>query len=111
MRNKPHRYHREHAPPSVRPVSEYFKSHDNLHRRLGLTKTAYQSILESQGGGCKICGSVPDARLAVDHCHETGNFRGLLCSHCNVALGLFGDNPERLRRAAKYLEDNPWIFD
>jgi hypothetical protein len=44
--------------------------------------------------------------LAVDHSHETGAFRGLLCHSCNRAIGLLGDDPARLRAAAEYLEDH-----
>ncbi len=54
------------------------------------------------GASCAICGSLED--LKVDHCHETGEIRGVLCHHCNVALGHMRDDPERLRKAADYLE-------
>jgi hypothetical protein len=43
-------------------------------------------------------------RMHLDHCHQSGQVRGVLCRNCNVALGLMADNPERLRRAAEYLE-------
>jgi hypothetical protein len=42
--------------------------------------------------------------MHLDHCHQSGQVRGVLCRNCNVALGLMADNPERLRRAAEYLE-------
>lgn len=62
-----------------------------------------------QGGVCAICLGPPAEgdrgdRLHVDHDHVTGEVRGLLCSHCNTALGKFRDDPARLRRAAEYLE-------
>lgn len=68
-------------------------------------------MLVSQNGGCAICGS-PETRivkgtlnsLVVDHNHETGVIRGLLCALCNTALGKFHDDPDLLRRAAEYLE-------
>ena len=59
-----------------------------------------------QGGKCAICGTqyvLGLKRLALDHCHETGRIRGLLCGSCNRGLGLFRDNPERLRKAIEYL--------
>lgn len=62
-------------------------------------------LAERQGYRCAACG-VPDERgsLHVDHCHETGKVRGLLCGNCNRAIGLFQDNPAALRAAAEYLE-------
>ena len=58
---------------------------------------------DRQGGRCLICGCVPEKTLHIDHNHGTGAVRGLLCGKCNVGLGLFGDNPTRLERAAAYL--------
>ena len=73
----------------------------------GLTAGDVIAMLAAQDGGCAICGHKPDStsdrRLAIDHDHETGRVRGLLCYRCNTAIGLLGDDPERLRRAADYL--------
>ena len=41
--------------------------------------------------------------MFIDHCHETGKVRGLLCSKCNIALGNFDDDIETLKRAISYL--------
>lgn len=61
-------------------------------------------MLESQGGNCKICRNKPTRRrLDVDHCHDTGKIRGLLCENCNKGLGIFKDDPELFDRAKKYL--------
>ena len=68
-----------------------------------LSPEAYDALLEEQGGGCGICGS--DERLVVDHCHETGATRGILCSTCNRAVGMFHDNPDLLLRAVDWLTD------
>ncbi|MGE0576133.1 MAG: endonuclease VII domain-containing protein [Reyranella sp.] len=61
----------------------------------------------AQEGRCKICRRPAEEGqwkvLRVDHDHATGKIRGLLCHHCNVALGHFGDSPELLERAAEYL--------
>ncbi|MBA2280271.1 MAG: endonuclease VII domain-containing protein [Actinomycetota bacterium] len=62
-------------------------------------------MLDAQGGGCAICGAAP-ARLAslhLDHDHHTGAIRGILCINCNQGIGKFGEDVERLRRAAEYL--------
>jgi hypothetical protein len=67
----------------------------------------YNNMLTLQVSGCTICGkSITEngKALAVDHDHETGAVRGLLCNSCNTALGLFNDNPELLRKAADYIE-------
>ena len=69
----------------------------------------YEKISESQKGLCKICRKSKDENgktkknLAVDHCHETGKVRGLLCMICNTGLGKFNDDPDILERAIKYL--------
>ncbi|WP_335755288.1 endonuclease VII domain-containing protein [Streptomyces niveus] len=57
-------------------------------------------------GICVICLSAPAAH--VDHCHETGRVRGVLCFNCNSAIGKLGDDPDTLRRATAYLEGNAW---
>lgn len=73
--------------------------------KLGCTKELYYHLLEKQKGLCAICKreNVGKKRLAVDHDHETGKVRGLLCNLCNTALGAFDDNPEMLARALEYL--------
>lgn len=61
-------------------------------------------MLEMQGGVCAICGGKDkNFRLAVDHCHQTGKIRGLLCSACNKAIGGFKDSPMLLIKAMRYL--------
>ena len=56
-------------------------------------------------GRCAICRKSVD--LVVDHCHDTGSVRGLLCHNCNTGLGLFGDSQEVLQKAIEYLRD--WV--
>lgn len=75
-----------------------------LKRRYGLTVEQYEKLLAL---GCTVCGS--HKTLHVDHCHETGNVRGVLCRNCNVALGHACDDPERLRALAVYLEEKRCI--
>jgi hypothetical protein len=75
-----------------------------LKRDFGISIDEYEEMVRLQNGVCKICGN-PDRRrgLAVDHDHSTGVIRGLLCSQCNTALGLFKDNPAVLGSAIQYL--------
>lgn len=58
--------------------------------------------LAALGDSCHLCGA---PAKNIDHCHDTGKVRGLLCTQCNTALGLFKDDPALLRRAADYVED------
>lgn len=72
-------------------------------RKYGITEDEYQSLFNKQGGVCAICGGVPDTRwkmLAVDHDHQTGKVRGLLCMVCNTMLGRLEN---RLEVTLKYL--------
>ena len=81
-----------------------------LKRNYGLTVEQYNEMLESQGNGCAICGSETGGRkdvtrLAVDHCHNSGQIRGLLCVNCNNGLGRFKDSIELLEKAIDYLAE------
>ena len=78
----------------------------NLKIYYGLTVEEYNTLLEQQNSCCAICGVHCDSqkkKLHVDHDHESGQIRGLLCSHCNLALGTFRDNPEIFKRFVDYL--------
>ncbi len=60
---------------------------------------------ERQEECCAICKTeIEIMDSAIDHNHETGEFRGVLCKQCNRALGMFGDSPKVLRNALEYLE-------
>ncbi len=70
----------------------------------GLSVDEYNIMLKQQEGCCAICQlRCKRGRLAVDHDHDTGVVRGLLCLSCNTALGQFRDSPAVLERAFKYL--------
>lgn len=69
----------------------------------GLSDEDFAAMLAAQGGACAICQRITDRPLHVDHDHETGRVRGLLCYSCNAALGSFGDSPARLLSALAYL--------
>lgn len=70
---------------------------------LGIRRADYFNLCERQDWRCAICQSIPEKSLVVDHDHETGEFRGLLCDACNRGLGFFRDNSRALQRAAQYV--------
>lgn len=78
----------------------------------GITIEDYEKLLDKQKNVCAICEKPESTKhnlgmvkqLAVDHCHKTGKVRGLLCSHCNTALGKFYDNEDYLIAATEYLQ-------
>ena len=86
-------------PPSKEVDARY---KDNLKRRYNLEVKEYIALCEEQGGLCAICQTFTP-RLCVDHSHETGENRGLLCHKCNVGLGQFNDNIQLLADAISYL--------
>lgn len=86
-----------------------FRRYGRLRRaaRFGVTPDELARHEIEQAGRCAICKAAfsgGGAKQHLDHDHCTGLFRGLLCAKCNVGLGAFGDDTERLRRAAAYLE-------
>lgn len=88
---------------------------DARQRRLktlfSLTVEDYDTILAHQGGVCAMCRKPPKKlRLAVDHDHKTGLVRGLLCWHCNSALGKFNDDLEQMERGVDYLRNPPAVL-
>lgn len=75
-------------------------------RAYGMSREAYERLEGEQWGRCAICGELPSTThgLCVDHDHEMGKVRGLLCNNCNAGLGYFGDSADVLRAAAAYLD-------
>lgn len=74
---------------------------DETLDKYGITREHYDDLFETQGGVCAICLHHPIQ--AIDHCHESDQFRGLLCIRCNAGLGLFADEQATLSRAIDYL--------
>lgn len=72
-----------------------------LATRYGATEEEIQRLLDI--GICQICSSSEE--LCIDHCHDTGKVRGILCKPCNYGLGWFRDNLDRLGSAMVYLQD------
>jgi len=70
-----------------------------------LAPGTYAKLEKAQDGVCAICGGPPKrGKLCIDHCHETGTIRGLLCHQCNRSIGGLGDQLSWILRAAIYLE-------
>lgn len=87
-----------------------------MFQKYGLTKEGFKRLWVEASGLCEICGvkmhsvHIPDSeqegteKCHIDHCHESGEVRGLLCTRCNVGLGYFKDEQRRLKNAIAYLE-------
>ena len=90
---------------------KFDQKHYYFEDNYGITFEEYQERLDLQGGVCAICDSPPPEGqrkkfLCVDHDHETGEVRGILCDSCNRGIGLLGDNVDRLSIAISYLNQN-----
>jgi len=85
------------------------KRRHNLKAAYNMTPEDYDLMLAFQGGGCKICGTkdpkTKSGRFNIDHCHESGAIRGILCNPCNVGLGAFTDDISKLEAAVRYLNE------
>ena len=76
--------------------------HYHLRQRYGIGADEFDELVRQQGGVCAICGRENPEH--VDHDHETGEVRGILCFNCNGGLGQFRDSIDALRAAASYLD-------
>jgi hypothetical protein len=88
---------------------EVKRKFSRIHAEYGLTRDAYLQMVSDQRSACRICNRhEPDHfKLHVDHCHDTGRVRGLLCGPCNQGIGLLRHSPDRLRLAVAYLNEVP----
>jgi lysine/ornithine N-monooxygenase len=86
------------------------QKHTARKRRYGITQEQYENMLTKQNYCCAICSTDTVGRnhtaFHVDHNHDTGKVRGLLCDKCNRGLGYFNDNPKFLKKASEYLNEN-----
>ena len=73
-------------------------------KKYGLATEDHQRMLAEQNGVCAVCKRNSDRELCVDHCHATQKVRGLLCWKCNTGIGMFDDDPDRMRAGAAYVE-------
>lgn len=76
--------------------------------RYGLSEEEFSIILDKQDNACAICKDKFEDTPHIDHCHDTGEVRGLLCRGCNHGLGNFRDNEDNLLSAINYLERARW---
>lgn len=107
--NKDHYYFRSDSQQFRTECKECWKE-AQLVQRLGVDYSFYHQQLKTQGHRCGICRCKLESsrytKFAVDHCHKTGAVRGLLCTQCNTALGLFKESPRRLESALRYLQEH-----
>lgn len=80
----------------------FCKNCTSLYTKSKKYSISEKKVLELMNRNCQICGE--EKNLNIDHCHKTGNVRGVLCNSCNVGIGLFKDNIELLKNSIKYLE-------
>ena len=95
-------YNREH----YQRLSHHDRKRRQLRQRYKLPMSEYARMFAEQKGNCLICTRHSEDRaLVVDHCHDSGKIRGLICSQCNAGIGLLGDgrDPEIFDRARQYL--------
>jgi len=76
-----------------------------LSSKYNITPEMYNEMFILQEEKCLICDKKSERELCVDHDHDTGEIRGLLCNNCNTAIGLLGDDYQRIINAAYYLDN------
>ncbi len=93
----------------------------HIMKKFNISLTQYNKMVKEQNGRCLICGrefkdiyrNLKHNHIyytpRIDHDHKTGKVRGVLCHHCNIALGSFNENPLILVRAIKYLKENKML--
>lgn len=105
-------YHRNRSNLRIKAAARYHATRYYLVDKYGITKAQYDAMLVAQNNCCFICGQVPPPktkRLCVDHDHNTGQIRRLICDRCNRLIGLSGENSLVLKSAAGYVDTfKPW---
>lgn len=91
--------------PDRNEYMSIYQRKSRLKRKYGLSLGDFERKIRIQDGLCAICGNSPTKKnLCVDHDHDTGKVRGLLCDNCNLLLGRINDDPTIIKSAAQYLE-------
>ena len=99
----PDRWKETRDPAKHRANSKKHWEKRGLYLKYGITQDELDAQVAVQNGVCAVCGQEPD-KLHIDHNHDTGKVRGLLCGNCNRALGLMYDDVESLEHAIAYLK-------
>lgn len=106
-KHHPDRRKRRLTPDQRLRVNESARRH-LLQKKYGLTMEGFEALVAKQQGACASCGrafgTTPSTRPNVDHDHETGEIRGVLCHGCNAGIGLLGDSMEGVQQALNYLQ-------
>lgn len=101
------RKHSGRTPSQVRHSKQWYRDH-HFKRTFGMSAAERDALVVAHGGVCDICKrpEVGETRKAlnIDHDHATGRIRGVLCGHCNRAIGLLRDDPRLLAAAIEYLK-------
>ena len=100
------KYHQEQPPSGCHPDRPRVHIESGLCSQCYTSKRKYGVVIDYTNHLCEICNKPLQrgaGKSAVDHNHETGAVRGILCGHCNTGLGMFGDSPDILASAIKYL--------
>ncbi len=105
---------RKHNSPETKERQKKYNSSPEIKEKnwkksgiKNMTMERYNKLLKEQNSNCSICGINMlelGVKLSVDHCHENGEVRGLLCRNCNAGLGIFKDNIDILASAISYLQ-------
>jgi len=105
-------YIKKNGEASLSSICRECQNELRVERKFGVNYKHYKAILKAQNGCCANPGCrsmTPGApgrkRFYIDHCHETGKIRGLLCHSCNLALGHIQDKVEKLEGLITYLND------
>lgn len=112
-RARTRKWHAENKEQANRQAKEWQKKNPEAQKLInekakaksfGLTIEEYRNLKAKTH--CEICAEVftKSKHKHIDHCHETNKVRGVLCSKCNLAIGMMRDNPVYLRLTANYLE-------
>jgi hypothetical protein len=93
--------------PCQKEYNDDYGKNRGRWKKYGIDELVFNDLLAKQGCSCKICNiNIDKSTSTIDHDHDTGAVRGLLCRKCNSALGLFNDNINSLLNAIKYLTTN-----
>jgi Recombination endonuclease VII len=104
-KNKEKSREAKHLHSACRRCRNVHYSNHMIKKRYGIDRDQYWAILKAQNGACALCEKpcVTGKNLAIDHDHETGKVRGLLCMRCNRAVGLLRDSAEAALKLYSYL--------